>query len=99
MGQVLGAKSGSKWFAGVETTGLNAAELHELPTEEVRKRIAEAAVRLVKRVEDLRVIVLGCAGMVGMEGWVREGAGKNVFVVDGVKAGVSALQGLLRGRY
>ena len=97
--QALGVSEGSKRFAGVETTGLNATELHKVPAEDVRKRIVEASRRMVGRAEDIRVIVLGCAGMIGMEEWVREGAGRDLFIVDGVKAGVSALQGLLRGRY
>ena len=97
--QALGVSEGSKRFAGVETTGLNATELHEVPAAEVRSRVVEAAGRMVGKGYDVRVIVLGCAGMVGMEEWVKEGAGKELFIVDGVKAGVSALQGLLRGRY
>lgn len=47
--------------------------------------------------------MLGCAGMVGMEGWVRgemelDGV-EGGRVVDGVKAGVGVLQGLVRGRF
>lgn len=45
------------------------------------------------------MIVLGCAGMAGMEQWVREVAPENVRVVDGVKAGVGVLQGLVRGGF
>ncbi|MCJ1399643.1 hypothetical protein MMC11_002845 [Xylographa trunciseda] len=85
-------------FAGVETTGLNATELHSAEQEEVKRRIQGAVRRLVEN-GTVRVVLLGCAGMVGMEGWVREIVGKEVRVVDGVKAGVGALQGLIRGKF
>ena len=47
----------------------------------------------------MHVVILGCAGMAAMEDWVRQAAGDEVLVVDGVRAGVAALQGALRGRY
>ena len=95
-------------FAGVETTGLNATELHEAPAAEVHRRIKEATKRLLDHNHhgDVRAICLGCAGMVGMEEIVREacieklGNGESLFrVIDGVKAGVGVLQGLVRGRF
>ena len=97
-------------FAGVETTGLNATDLHDAPAAEVHRRIKEATKRLLDRNHrgDVRAICLGCAGMVGMEKIVREACieklgdanGDVVFkVVDGVKAGVGVLQGLVRGGF
>jgi len=99
-------------FAGVETTGLNASDLHNAPLTEVHRRIKEATKRLLDRNRhgDVRVICLGCAGMVGMEGVVREacveklgdadGRTRSLFrVVDGVKAGVGILQSLVRGGF
>jgi Asp/Glu/hydantoin racemase len=69
-------------FAGVETTGLTAIQLHKTPPEEVRKS----------------AICLGCAGMAGMEEAVREGCmkayqerGRSVCIIDGVVAGVGLL--------
>lgn len=96
--------TGVEQFAGVETTGLDAAELHGAPREEVRRRVKEAAGRLVRKGEgegegEVKVVVLGCAGMVGMEGWVREEVGEEVRVVDGVVAGVGALVGLVKGGF
>ncbi|KAF2087917.1 hypothetical protein K490DRAFT_65197 [Saccharata proteae CBS 121410] len=90
-------------FAGVTSTGLSAAELHEAPDGVVRERIMEATRVLVRR-EGVRAVCLGCAGMVGMEGWVREACvevlgverGGRVRVVDGVKAGLVWLEGVLR---
>jgi len=96
-------------FAGVETTGLNATDLHNAPAVEVRRRIKEATKRLLDRNHhgDVRVICLGCAGMTGMEEVVREACteklgdtdGSLVRVVDGVKAGVGILQSLVRGGF
>ena len=95
-GEVLGAEKVGRVFAGVETCGLDAGELHG--DGEVEGRVKDAAKRLVG-VEGVGVVVLGCAGMVGMEGWVREVVGGEVRVVDGVKAGVGVLQGLCRGGF
>lgn len=86
-----------KDFVGVRTTGLTAIELHTTPKEEVDRRIVEASASLVR--EGARVILLGCAGMSGMEEAVRLGAqreGKIVKVIDGVRAGIVLLEGLVR---
>lgn len=69
----------------------------------MERRVKEATGRLVAGQRDagreVGVVILGCAGMVGMEGWVREVVGEGVKVVDGVKAGVGLLQGLVRGGF
>ena len=100
--RLLGAEA-TYCFAGCETTGLNASELHDLPAQEVRKKMMEATQRLIRRGiaggTKVRVVCLGCAGMVGLDEAVRaacvlelgEAAGRAVHVVDGVKAGVQAL--------
>lgn len=96
----------SKRFAGVETTGLNATELHDMPQDEVRKRMKEATKRLVKR-GDVGAVCLGCAGMAGMDEMVREACveelgdekGRRVRIVDGVVAGVAWLEGAVRAKY
>lgn len=111
-------------FAGVETIGLDAGDLHPpsppssppLPTtapsyssttttsvptapQTIEQKVRSAARRLLQA-GDVGVVVLGCAGMVGMDTWVRaemEGCiGKAGRVIDGVKAGVGILQGLVR---
>jgi len=108
----LGAKS-SQRFAGVETTGLNASELHDLPAEEVRAKMVDATRRLLRRGGGVggesrgagggvKAICLGCAGMAGLDDAVREACvlelgeerGREVSIVDGVKAGVGVLIGL-----
>lgn len=93
----------SKRFAGVETTGLNATDLHDAPPEEVRKRMKDAVKRLLKK-GNVGAICLGCAGMSGMDKMVREACveelgevdGNRVRVVDGVMAGVAWLEGAIR---
>jgi Asp/Glu/hydantoin racemase len=52
------------------------------------------------------VVVMGCAGMAGLDAIIREVAmeqygevtGKMVCVVDGLKAGIVALEGMVRER-
>jgi len=90
-------------FKGVETTGLTAEELHTADPVLVRERMMEATKRLVHD-NDVKVVILGCAGMVGMEEMVSEAlveesgdeAAAEVYVLDGVKAGIALLEGLMR---
>lgn len=90
----------SSHFAGVETTGLTAIELHTTEPEEVRRRIIEATRNLLRNSKSrVKVVCLGCAGMAGMEEAVREGCvqeygdreGHRVRIVDGVVAGAGNL--------
>jgi Asp/Glu/hydantoin racemase len=98
--------SASNKFAGVETTGLNATELHDAPPEEVRKKMKEATKRVLRK-GNVGAICLGCAGMSGMNEMVREAAveelgaeeGKQVRIVDGVQAGVAWLEGATRTEF
>jgi Asp/Glu/hydantoin racemase len=99
-------KDVSKRFAGVETTGLNATELHHMPQDEVKMRMKEATKRLLRK-GNVGAVCLGCAGMAGMDEMVREACveelgeekGKRVRIVDGVKAGVAWLEGAVRAGY
>lgn len=96
----------SKRFAGVETTGLNATDLHDAPAEEVRKRMKDAVKRLLRKGK-VGAICLGCAGMSGMDRMVREACveelgdaeGNRVRIVDGVMAGVAWLEGAVRSGF
>ncbi|KAL4949986.1 tubulin-domain-containing protein [Aspergillus filifer] len=61
-------RGSSSRFAGVETTGLSAVELHTTPPEEVRRRIIEATERLIKATpRPVSAICMGCA--VGSQFW------------------------------
>ncbi|KZP00064.1 hypothetical protein CALVIDRAFT_533731 [Calocera viscosa TUFC12733] len=83
----------SERFAGVLSTGLGVLELHAAPREEVNRRMGEAAKVLVSR--GAGAIALGCAGMVGLGGAIREAVGGEVRVVD-VTSGLWELVGLVR---
>ncbi|KEF51414.1 uncharacterized protein A1O9_12563 [Exophiala aquamarina CBS 119918] len=121
----LGAEA-SRRFAGVETTGLNATDLHDLPADQVRDKMMQATKRLLRRgttaatsgsdpgtggsgdsgrprrSSPVKAVCLGCAGMAGLDDAVRQACveelgqelGKQVHIVDGVKAGVGILVGL-----
>lgn len=89
--------AGIEGFIGVRSTGLNATELHSMEKEEVDRRIAQASAELVGEGAD--IIILGCAGMSGMEEAIRRGAeteGRSIKIVDGVRAGIILLEGLIR---
>ncbi|RMY24631.1 hypothetical protein D0867_01250 [Hortaea werneckii] len=97
---LLGCKASTR-YAGTETTGLNADELHSTPKVEVDRRMKDATKRLLER--GAKAICLGCAGMAGMDQTVREAcleqlgeAGKTIKIVDGVVSGVIHLEGALR---
>ncbi len=104
---VLGGEVARRVFKGVECVGVGAGELHGEGDGEVEGRVRGAVGRLVGGEGmvgvgvgvGVGVVVLGCAGMVGMEEWVRGECGEGVRVVDGVKAGVGILQGLVRGDF
>ncbi len=96
---LLGGEVVRRVFKGVECVGVGAGELHGEGDGEVEGRVRGAVGRLVGGEGGVGVVVLGCAGMVGMEEWVRRECGEGVRVVDGVKAGVGILQGLVRGGF
>ena len=117
MGAGSGIEGAKTWFAGTECVGVDAGDLHpEEPSvhtpnagegglegeDKIKNAVMAAAGRFLDR-GDVGVIVLGCAGMVGMDEWVREEVVRRglegVRVVDGVKAGVGVLQGLVRGGF
>lgn len=104
VGGMLGAEVVRRVFAGVECVGVGAGELHAGGGggADVEGRVRGAVRRLVggEGAEGrVGVVILGCAGMVGMEEWVRGECVEGVRVVDGVKAGVGILQGLVRAGF
>jgi Asp/Glu/hydantoin racemase len=92
-------------FGGVFTTGLTAGDFHTVPPEEVEKRLTKAT-KLLLESGKVTCVVMGCAGMAGLESIIRSAAaelngGKEVrdlHVVDGVKAGVMQLDQSIRSR-
>uniref|UniRef100_V5E3V1 Uncharacterized protein n=2 Tax=Kalmanozyma brasiliensis (strain GHG001) TaxID=1365824 RepID=V5E3V1_KALBG len=93
--RVMGGNSDR--YIGTHATGLGVVELKEGDRGKIERKIKVGVQELVRMGAD--VIVLGCAGMAGMERLVREGAeevGGMVKVVDGAKAGLQLLTGLVR---
>ncbi|KAJ5126954.1 gamma-tubulin [Penicillium atrosanguineum] len=97
--EMLVGQGSSSRFAGVETTGLTAVELHTTAWDEVKRRLIGATQKLLKSAPSpVGAICLGCAGMAGMEEAIREGCiqaygeeGRRVRIVDGVVAGAGNL--------
>lgn len=101
---LLGSKTPAR-YAGTETTGLNADELHTTAADEVDDRMKAATKQLLTN--GASAICLGCAGMAGMDRTVRkacieqlgEQAGQRIKIVDGVVSGVSFLESALRAGF
>ncbi|KAF2722815.1 hypothetical protein K431DRAFT_265929 [Polychaeton citri CBS 116435] len=99
--ELLGSEAPNR-YAGTETTGLNADELHSTPAHEVNKRMKAATKRLLGK--EAKAICLGCAGMAGMDVTVREACieqlgkaeGERIKIIDGVVSGTCFLEGALR---
>lgn len=85
-------------FAGTFSSGLTAGDFHTVSPEQVREKLKDATVRLLKS-GNVRCVVMGCGGMAGLESIIRDAAvevygedrGSKVFIVDGVRAGVAQL--------
>ena len=92
----LGSETSTR-SVGPCTTGLEVVELQEGDQVKVEAGMKETTGTLVRR--GARCIILGCAGMSGMERWVEDAArsvGEEVQVIDGAIAGVQILTGLVR---
>ncbi|KAK4140000.1 Asp/Glu/hydantoin racemase [Dichotomopilus funicola] len=104
----LGIESGvlNSKFAGVYSTGLNAGDFHGgIDPELVRQKLRETTAQLLER-GDVECVVMGCAGMAGLEEIIRSVAAdkygtqraNELLVVDGVRAGISLLERMVRSR-
>ena len=87
-------------FAGVESTGLNAGDFHGgIDPAVIREKLKQATKRLLGK-GSIDCVVMGCAGMAGLEEIIRSAAveeygqvqGDQVFIIDGVKAGIGLLE-------
>ncbi|KAK8099660.1 uncharacterized protein PG998_012901 [Apiospora kogelbergensis] len=100
----LGPKSR---FAGVESTGLNASDFHHgVDPAVVTEKIKDATKRLLTRsTTRVTCIVMGCAGMAGLEDTIRSAASEVyddrfaygiLHVVDGVRAGLVQINQMIK---
>ena len=95
-------------FAGVYSTGLDAQDFHSgaFTESDIREKLRKATRALLLAGGRVGAVVLGCAGMAGLEEMVREAAtdaygqdeGRRVFVVDPVRAGVVQLEAAVKNR-
>jgi Asp/Glu/hydantoin racemase len=96
----LGAHKSDR-YAGTVASGLGVVELQEGDRDHVFGTMRVKSVELVQL--GAKAVLLGCAGMTGMEEVVKQGVREaglgEVKVIDGAKAGVELLAGLVRGRY
>ncbi|KAI8948846.1 hydantoin racemase [Xylaria longipes] len=110
VGAFLGAKTtqdGNAKFAGVESTGLNASDFHHgVDPAVVRHKLKTATKRLLGA-GDVTVVVMGCAGMAGLEEIIREAASEEqgdefayekLHVIDGVRAGIMQVDYMIRNQ-
>jgi Asp/Glu/hydantoin racemase len=96
----------SRSFLGVHSTGLAAGDFHgDIPPEVIRDKLKAATTRLVMQGSP-DCILMGCGGMAGLDEIIRSGvrealgepAAEEVYVVDGVKAGVGVLEQMVRSK-
>lgn len=99
-------QSNNAKFAGVETTGLNAGDLHgDVDPAVIRQKLREATKRLLAK-GGVECVIMGCAGMAGLEEIIRSVAveeyglerGNRLLIIDGVRAGVGLLEQTVRNR-
>lgn len=92
----LGATS--ERFAGLIAVGLGVVELREGDQQKIVTHMKQGSRQVAEKGAD--VVILGCAGMAGMESLIKDGyteAGYHVpRVVDGTKSGIAILSGLVR---
>jgi Asp/Glu/hydantoin racemase len=81
-------------YAGTFTTGLGVLELHEADGKMVESKIADATKSAVAC--GAKTLILGCAGMSGMEEIVKTHAPENTRVLDAVVSGCEMVVGLMR---
>ncbi|KAI0871523.1 hydantoin racemase [Hypoxylon argillaceum] len=106
---VLGAgpRDANVKFAGVRSTGLNASDFHHGIDPAVIREKLKAATKSLLDVGNVAVIVMGCAGMVGLEDIIRETACEKrgeefaystLHVIDGVRAGIMQVDQMIKNR-
>jgi len=81
---------------GVVSSGLSVLDLENLPRDQVIRRLSEVArVELDER-RGCDVIILGCAGMVGLEEYIKDACTPGITVLDPVRCAVELCGGAVR---
>ncbi|ROV96051.1 hypothetical protein VPNG_09152 [Cytospora leucostoma] len=104
VGQSRGDKN--NLFFGVHSTGLDAADFHgDISPDLIRGRLKEATRQLLRE-GPVQCVVLGCAGMSGLDEIVRSTIqeeyprqqAESVYIIDGVKAGIGILEQMVKNK-
>lgn len=82
--------------AGIVSSGLSVLDLEELPRSSVIKVLCTAAADVLQDRRAADVIVLGCAGMVGLEQAIAEACHPGMVVLDPVRCGLELCLSLMR---
>jgi Asp/Glu/hydantoin racemase len=81
---------------GVVTSGMKVLELETLPKQQVLDTLGRIARQDLVQQRGAKVVVLGCAGMAGLQKEVEKACGEGVRVVDPVECGVELCMSLVR---
>lgn len=101
------AEGSNAKFAGVFSTGLTAGDFHHIEPAQVQAKLKEATLGLFRSTEGrVRAVVMGCAGMAGLEEIIRDAAveyygvdgAKGLYIIDGVKAGILQLEKMVKSK-
>lgn len=92
-------------FAGVFSSGLTAGDFHTVSPEQVKEKLRDATLRLLKS-GNVSCVVMGCGGMAGLEDIIRGAAeelngseaAKALYIIDGVQAGILQLHQIIQSR-
>ncbi|KAI0440425.1 hydantoin racemase [Xylaria telfairii] len=94
-------------FAGVKSTGLNASDFHHGVDPAIVRRKLKTATKRLLGAGDVTVIIMGCAGMAGLEEIIREAASEErgeefayetLHVIDGVRAGIMQVDHMIKNQ-
>lgn len=100
------ADSNDARFAGVYSTGVDAGDLHgSMSHNYIQERLKGATKRLLSS-SNVKCVVMGCAGMAGLERIIRETAlqeygeeaGSKICIIDGAKAGIGLLEQAVKAK-
>lgn len=92
-------------FAGVFSSGLTAGDLHSVSPEQVKEKLRDATIRLLKS-GNVSCVAMGCGGMAGLEDIIRGAAeevngpeaAKALYIVDGIQAGILQLHQIIQSK-
>lgn len=85
-------------YAGTISTGMGVLEIHDLPHEQVTRKLVAAAREAVDK-RGATILIMGCASLSGLDSAIRHAVGPTIPVIDGVVAGTDILAALVRSAH